>query len=677
MNLASGEVIADRYEIIEKIGHGGMAIVYKAKDTKLDRFVTVKIMREEYISDDEFVDRFETEARSAAKINHPNIVGIYDVGKQDKIHYIVLEYIDGMTLKELIRKKAPFRNEEIIQITKQIAEGLKKAHERKIIHQDIKPENIMVDKKGVVKVTDFGIARSVSESTIAVNKSTLGSVYYFSPEQASGGYVDSRSDIYSLGIVMFEMATGKLPFTGDTPVTIALKHVEAPIPKDMRKFNSNISRSIEKIILKATQKKTINRYSGTGELLNDLIKAETNFSGDFIDDNHKNYNATIRLSDKEEQEIRDKYNKNNLKNSGHSKHSKDKEKSKKSASKSEKKVIFFAVLTSLILIAIIAMFAVDYIKKLQPNPITLPDLVNLDSQDAEITIKRYGLKPKLEYENSETVEMGKVISVNYGLRLEDNQPITELYEGYEITIIVSLGRLLIPVPKVTGKDYDDAYSRLVADGLTNIKKIEQNSSSTAKNIVIDQSPGEGETLDENELITLTVSVGPKKVQLPNFTLFENYEDALAFAKEKNLLLDKLEMHHDTIAKGKIIKQNRNQGEEVEEGTRITVHVSIGPKELTTGEIVVEGNPKPSSTITIDFPAKAEYETDMSVHVVVKALADNKMTPVLDENIQIKNLPYSLSVEGTGVVKYSSVIKFNNEIIYEGSTSVDFDNLGVD
>lgn len=278
MLLNPGTVLRGRYEIVEKIGSGGMAVVYRGKDKMLERYVTIKVLREEYIGDDEFIERFRSEARSAARLSHPNIVRVYDVGEDGDINFIVMEYIHGDTLKKAIKEKAPFDSRSTINVAIQVASALSQAHKGHIIHRDIKPQNILVGTDGVVKVTDFGIARAATATTMTTTANAAGSVHYFSPEQARGGYVDEKSDIYSLGITMFEMITGVLPFQGNNSVSIALKHINEELP-DIRQYNPNCSPSLEGIIRKATMKKADERYGSIELLLADLIRARAEVTG--------------------------------------------------------------------------------------------------------------------------------------------------------------------------------------------------------------------------------------------------------------------------------------------------------------------------------------------------------------------------------------------------------------
>ncbi len=273
--LDIGYMLNDRYEILEQVGSGGMSIVYKGKDTKLGRFVAIKVLREEFCLDDSFVGKFKVEAQSAASLSHNNIVNIYDVGNEGRTHYIVMEYLEGETLKEYIRNRGRLPEPEILKVALAIANALEHAHNNHIIHRDIKPQNIMLTNDGKVKVTDFGIARIASDKTIDCPENASGSVYYIAPEQARGGYQDNKSDIYSLGITMYEMSTGTVPFTGDNAVNVALKqiHDEMPMPTE---FNDNLSANIETIIVKATQKKTTQRYQTAKELVEDLKSCMAN-----------------------------------------------------------------------------------------------------------------------------------------------------------------------------------------------------------------------------------------------------------------------------------------------------------------------------------------------------------------------------------------------------------------
>ena len=265
----SSRVLSGRYELLEKIGDGGMAVVYKGKDKLLNRFIAVKILRPEFTKDATFVENFKRESQAAAGLSHPNIVGVYDVGREGNINYIVMELIEGDTLNKIIEREAPMDYRKVIDISKQVAQALRIAHKNKIIHRDVKPHNIMITEDGVVKLADFGIARAVNDATLATGSKIVGSVHYFSPEQARGNYVDERSDIYSLGIVMYEMLTGKVPFDGDNPVTVALKHINEEIIPPIE-LEPGIPPALDRCVMKATSKYQTNRYANADELIQEL-----------------------------------------------------------------------------------------------------------------------------------------------------------------------------------------------------------------------------------------------------------------------------------------------------------------------------------------------------------------------------------------------------------------------
>ena len=291
--LAIGTVLAGRYELLEKIGSGGMAIVFRGRDEKLQRYVTVKILREEFIGDEEFIARFRSEALAAARLSHPNIVRVYDVGQDGTIYFIVMEYIHGDTLKEAIKEKAPFDTKSTVNVALQIASAISHAHKNHIVHRDIKPQNILVGTDGIVKVTDFGIARAANGATMATSTTAMGSVHYFSPEQARGGYVDEKSDIYSLGITMFEMVTGQLPFQANTSVAVAMKQINEELP-DIRQYNPKVSASLEAIIKKATRKKSDERYATVEEMIEDLTKAKNDINHNFTQVSSNSQRRTLR-----------------------------------------------------------------------------------------------------------------------------------------------------------------------------------------------------------------------------------------------------------------------------------------------------------------------------------------------------------------------------------------------
>ena len=429
MNL-EGKVLGGRYEIINKIGNGGMATVYRATDLVLKRYVAVKILRDEFTTDEEFIRRFETEAQSAARLTHPNIVSIYDVGVDNGVYYIVMELIQGKTLKEIIvEERGPLPWKWSVNVAIQIASALEMAHKNNIIHRDIKPHNIIITEDGIAKVTDFGIAKAVSNSTITAFGTTIGSVHYFSPEHARGGYTDAKSDLYSLGVVMYEMVTGKVPFDADTPVSVALKHMqEDPVPPIEE--NKNLPEAVNKIILKALKKDPMLRYQTATEMLQDLRMALKNPSGDFVEE--VDYDETARTQ---------KISTNMY------------ERQKKSNGKKENKFITFikthpklSVFLGIIILFFLAFGGTTLVLNVtNPKEVQLPNVVGLSQEEAKQKVESAKLKFEVSAEEYNTeVEQGHVIS--------QDPTYTEKYnnvkEGSQVKVVISKGTEKTKVPKV-------------------------------------------------------------------------------------------------------------------------------------------------------------------------------------------------------------------------------------
>ncbi|MBG0765918.1 MAG: Stk1 family PASTA domain-containing Ser/Thr kinase [Tissierellales bacterium] len=393
------KVLNNRYEIIEKIGGGGMAEVYKAKCRVLNRFVAIKVLRNEFVGDEEFISKFKDESQAAAKLNHNNIVNIFDTGIDGDIHYIVMEYVEGTTLKEYIKKNKPLDIKESINIASQIAEALRHAHGNKIIHRDIKPQNILLTEDKLAKVGDFGIARAISEKTITNSDKSIGSVHYFSPEQARGGYVDNRTDIYSLGVVLFEMVTGRVPFDGDTPISVALKHVNENISKPS-KYNEKIPRKLEEIILKSTNKSQSLRYHNIDEMIEDLKNV--------FEPNSKTPVIPTEEDLEKEEALRkffesDNENNNNTKKSSFKNYKKKKESEEEvgKVSKTEKnkkiKMTILALILALAITGTLTVLAINYIRDyLITEEFEMPNIVGLDVEEAEKEITDLGLEFEVE-----------------------------------------------------------------------------------------------------------------------------------------------------------------------------------------------------------------------------------------------------------------------------------------
>ena len=417
-----------------------MAMVYRAKCHVLNRDVAVKILRDEFTTDEEFIKRFNTEAQAVASLTHPNIVSVYDVGHEGNLYYIVMELIKGRTLKEIIVAEGVLAWKWCVNVAMQIASALETAHKNNIIHRDIKPHNIIITADGMAKVTDFGIAKAVSNSTITAFGTTMGSVHYFSPEHARGGYTDAKSDLYSLGVVMYEMLTGKLPFEADTPVSIALKHIQEQ-PKEPKVLNSSIPFAVNDIVMKAMQKDSNMRYQNAGEMLRDLNMSLRNPDGEFVNlsRNVSDFATQVVSTREVERKINEKERKMETDNK--------KKKSKFKSFISKHKVI--STILGLMLLFVIAFGGTNAIISITtPKETVLPNLVGLTEEEAKQKIEEL----KLVYEVSEevydtTVEAGKIISQSPGY-----QSNYKVKEKTKIEVVVSLGQKIVTVPKVTRND---------------------------------------------------------------------------------------------------------------------------------------------------------------------------------------------------------------------------------
>lgn len=509
-------VLGNRYEIIKKIGDGGMAFVYKAKDILLNRIVAVKVLRPEFVDDDEFLGKFKREAEAVASLSHPNIVNVYDVGEDGKVHYIVMEYIDGQNLKEIIKNEGTLDEYTALDITKQIAMALSAAHRKGIIHRDIKPHNILISNEGrVVKVADFGIAKAVSNSTMTNIGSIIGSVHYFSPEQAKGKFVSNNADLYSLGIVLYEMIIGKVPFRGDSPISIALQHINDEI-----EFTSeeqvNIPQSVRTIIKKLTEKSSVDRYQSAEEVIEDIEYIEKNIDLDFIKeyDNYVTKNIDIRDLNKQ---INIEKNRQNEEDDGYEEDDdyedekfkyKNKQKNKKTPNKSRKRLKIALSVLILILATQVFVFAKFFLDAFGNNKgnISIPDLYNMTLDEAQRSLDKLNLNisVNIEDEYSNEVEKGKIIS---------QQPISgsSIQEGDTVTLVLSKGPMKGNIPNIVGLTLGEAENVLKENKLS-LGNIKYEYSDTYNNgIVISQDPSSGsENNQEWGTVNVVVSKGQKE-----------------------------------------------------------------------------------------------------------------------------------------------------------------------
>lgn len=567
--LSKGQKINDRYEIIKTIGEGGMANVYLANDTILDRKVAIKVLRGDLSNDEKFIRRFKREALSVSNLSHPNIVEVYDVGEEDGNYYIVMEYIEGKTLKQLLQKRGALTLNEVIDIMTQLTDGLAHAHEAYIIHRDIKPQNIMIEDNGLVKITDFGIAMALNSTQLTQTNSVMGSVHYLPPEQANGKGSTVKSDIYSLGILMYELLTGSVPFKGDTAVEIALKHMKEKIPS-IRKQNPTIPQSVENIVLKATAKNPKNRYDNVRDMYKDLQTALQR-------DNEKRLVYEYPENDLEEtkvipqvtKEVKQVIDKPTAKEEDSEDNSVLKEKDEKN-----KLPIILAVVLLGTLIVLAGVYLLITSKDVKE--VKVPNVVGLTTEEAIKKIKEKGLEYTTKSEESTTVEEGKVI------RTEPKAGSTRTKKS-TITIVESSGKEYVVLEDYTGQNYYEIKGKLEAKGIKvemKTKSVENASEyKDKKDNIISQEPAfnkdEETKLYANDSVILyipEVDVYPDMVK-EKWTLSQ-VED---FVKEYNLTLDKSYKETDEVEEDIVLSQNRAVGDPIYEGYTLKITLSKKPE----------------------------------------------------------------------------------------------------
>ena len=549
--LKEGMFLGDRYEILEKIGVGGMAEVYKAKCHKLNRLVAIKVLKKEFCDDENFVARFKAEAQAAAGLSHPNVVSIFDVGDEGELHYIVMELVEGITLKEYIQKKGKLEIREAIGITIQIVQGIGAAHERHIVHRDIKPQNVIISKEGKVKVTDFGIAKAASSNTI--NSDAVGSVYYFSPEQARGGYSDERSDIYSLGISLYEMLTGKVPFDGDSTVSIALAHLNNEmIPP--RQLDPLIPISLEKIILKATQKKPERRYNSVTELITDLRKALLMPDEDFVtipgQATEDETSPTVIMSDNDLMQIKQMKNTSIVINDTETEETPEKpaqgaakgndvisipedddeDDDEDSGAIFDKVILMLGIILSVLILCVAFYFLAK-------------------------TMNWFGKKDTPSVETTATPRTSSVAEST----------------AKETTLAADQVRM----PNVVGMKADEADKLLKSKNLGYQHSKEEYSETYEKGVVIAQSYEADSIVDKHSTVHLTISKGSSMVVVPSNLVGEDEVDVIKTLKALGLEVSPIYETSEKYKKGAVIQTAPSGGGKLKAGDRITVYISSG------------------------------------------------------------------------------------------------------
>ncbi len=659
MNL-EGKVIGSRYEIIQKVGNGGMAIVYKARDMVLNRFVAVKVLRDEFTTDEEFIKRFETEAQSAARLTHANIVSIYDVGVDNGIYFIVMELIQGKTLKEIIVEEGgPLPWKWSVNVAIQIASALEVAHRNNIIHRDIKPHNIIITEDGVAKVTDFGIAKAVSNSTITAFGKTIGSVHYFSPEHARGGYTDAKSDLYSLGVVMYEMLTGRVPFDADTPVSVALKHMQET-PEEPIEINPNIPEAINQIIMKALKKEPELRYQTATEMLEDLKMALKNPSGDFVEQREYDPTAVTQKIDTNRIKTLEQENKN----SNNKKDSKLKRFIKKHKGLS-------------IFIGIILLFTVAFggtlgiLSLTNPKEVPLPNLVGLSRDEAKSEAETNKLKFEVSSEeyNSEVPE-GYVISQDP--KYAENYNVKE---GSTVTVIISKGTEKTKVPNVEGKEQSEAI-KLLEEANLKAEVVEETSQTVKEGYVVSQETDPETEVSAGDTVKIHVSTGTGIKQVQMVSVIGETE-ANAKSRISGLGLTTNVVYEEDTSKdnGVVLKQSINSGTTVNEGTTVTITVNkVAETKTITATINLKSITGGYKEETEEEEGNNTTETTTTQSKTVKIVITVGGTTVYsDSNVDKNTTNKQATISGKGTSDVVLTITDSNGGNWVRTQNVNFNN----
>ena len=659
--ILEGKILGNRYEIIEKVGNGGMATVYRAEDKVLKRNVAVKVLKDEFTTDEEFIKRFEIEAQSAARLTHPNIVSIYDVGSEDNLYYIVMELIRGKTLKEIIvEERGPLPWKWSVNVAIQIASALEMAHKNNIVHRDIKPHNIIITEDGIAKVTDFGIAKAVSNSTITAFGTTIGSVHYFSPEHARGGFTDAKSDLYSLGVVMYEMVTGKVPFDADTPVSVALKHMQEE-PEEPIEVNPNVPVAVNKIIMKAMQKDTTLRYQSATEMLRDLRKALKDPDGDFVEE--EEYDPTART-----QKINtDMYG--NLLEEEKGKVDKNKKGKKegkfKTFIKKHKGLSIFIGLILLFAISLGGTMAVLNITN--PPEVSMPNVVGLSKEEAQIEIEEAKLVFEVSGEEyNKDVPEGFVISQDPAYMENYNK----VKQGSTVSVVISKGQEKTTVPNVEGKEKEEAI-KMLEDANLEAEIIEETSKTVEEGYVISQETDPDSEAYAGDTVKIHVSTGTGIKQVTVQSVIGQTESNATNALQGLGLKVNVSYEEDTSKdNGIVLKQSIDSGKVVDEGTTITITVNrVAETKTITANINIKsitGYTEP----TEDEENTTTQTNNNRVSIEIKVGGETVYT---DSNVDKSITNKTATIQGKGTATVQLTITDSNGGNWSRTQSVNFNS----
>ena len=687
MIINIGTMIGNRYEVVEKVGTGGMADVYRAMDHRLNRYVAVKILKNEYSEDTKFVTKFRQEAQAVACLSHPNVVAVYDVGEEQGMHFIVMEFVEGITLKSYIEKKGKLSVREAVGIGIQIASGLEAAHNSHIIHRDIKPQNILISRDGTAKVTDFGIAKAASSNTITA--SAMGSVHYISPEQARGGFSDEKSDVYSLGVTMYEMLSGTLPFTGESAVAVALAHIqEEAVP--LTAMDATIPKGISDIVAKCMQKKADFRYPTSADLIADLKM--------FLQDPEGEYGVVKPLYENTDTIFIKPTDVNRIKaasqtTTGDSSMTAAELEDKKAGEEDSGEVdpkLEKALIGGSIVVAIIIGIVIIYVigkvfgfwggasgsTEATPTPevtssaasatatpeasdsaqkVTVENVAGMTTEEAKTTLSQKGLSNvKVSEQQSDTVSAGKVIST-------DPEAGTEVEKDAEITLIVSSGTSTVQVPSVASMTVSKAKSTLAAEGFNAVEGSKVYSDTVKAGLVAYSNPKGGAQASKGATITLYISKGPKRTTttVPDLMGMTKAQAKEALTAKKLVLGSVSTAYSDNVSKNRVCVQSKAEGTEVKTGSTVDITLSLGASKTYSYY---------SNKVTIDNPF--DYESDPSSVFKFVLSQDGKTTTIREVSLSYSDFPYTISdVKGSSASSGEIIVYKDGKRL--SSYSVDF------
>ncbi|WP_082234220.1 Stk1 family PASTA domain-containing Ser/Thr kinase [Halobacillus massiliensis] len=700
--MLTNRLLNDRYKVKEAVGGGGMANVYLAYDLILKREVAIKVLRLEYGNDEEFIARFHREAQSATSLSHPNIVNIYDVGEEKDLYYMVMEYVDGMTLKQYIQQNSPIDPAEAIDIMRQVTSAISHAHDNDIIHRDIKPQNILIDHYGHVKVTDFGIAMALSATALTQTNSVLGSVHYLSPEQARGGTATKKSDIYSLGIVFFELLTGRLPFSGQSPVSIALKHLQSDTPS-LKRWLPDLPQSVENVVFKSTAKDPFHRYNSVIEMEEDLETSlnperlnEPVFEPPVEEDEQTKAIPVITDNDFGEQEegetiVHAAGVPATVPEEPTKKAIGKKKKSKKK--KPKKKRRWWAWLLTFFLVLLVAGAAVIFLlpNLLEPDDIEMIDVTGMEYEEAYSQLRELNLDVQRETVFSDDVEEGNVVRT-------DPEAGEMIKEQSRVTVYSSKGKERIAFEDYVGRSYEDIKEELEDKGFANVLAIEEDSERPAGEIIEQIQPQAGdEVVAEDTRVIFRVSSGPPRVTLQPLA-GQTEDEARQYLSDNGLGVSVSEAYSEEVNEGSVISQEPAALTEVERGSTVSIVVSLGPEpvqeeeqappeqnqdqgqdqdeepppeeeetEEETEETSSEEEPR-QEPVSVEVPYNEELDKEEQTLLLYIGDAEHNISEVYEEKTITEDttIDFELIIEPGGEAAYK--VQLEDEVIEEDSVS---------